>query len=824
MNARHVLVTAILVTLAVVAIHGSGVQAATAASTHDSRSTSGSMPAGVAVSAPVGSAASVGSYTHTGAASPAVDLPPGNGDIMPSSTIYYVFWLPTGQHFGSNSTDDTNYENLLIQWANDLGGSQFHNLVTQYNGNNGTISNTVSFGGSWTDTNAYPHAGTSADPIQDGDIRQAIRDAVAANGWTENISHFVAVFTANGIFECASFGCMSDSDGFCAYHDHFSDSGNDVIYAFMGYDDFEHHVGRTCVAGQTAGDNDPNRGVYPNGNRAADAEINTLSHELIEAETDPHPNDTWTAPNPEGEIGDACNFNFSPRSDVGADVYINGHGYIMQQEYSNSAHTCAIDLPTNGFCGGSVANVCSPTTSFAKSVDNPNPRVLSTIHYTLSLDNTNDTGAETNLALTDTVPAGYAVTGLSAPNSTSSSNTASSITVNYDTLAPHTSRTVTVTATVPTQAGTTATNCGTLNGQDLLQNNLSPLTSSPCASTTPIKIPTVVTNTGPTTDEYHDPVTVSARLTDDASNPLSGKQLTFTLNGAETCSGSTDGTGTASCSITPHEVSGTYTLQIDFADSTDPVYATSTTSVPFAVTTEETTMKYTGPTVILGGGGGATLTATMLEDGTGDNDSDGGSAAPIPSETVTLSIGSQSCTDTTDGSGNVSCTIPSVNVPLGPETVGASFAGDGYYKPSSDTTNAIVFAFPDRGAFVLGDTTAATAGSSTVTWWAATWSSLNNLTGGDAPASFKGFAGVITLPTTSPPVGCGSSWTTTGGNSPPPTKGVPTYMGVVVAGNVTKSGNTISGDSEHIVVVQTNPGYSPNPGHHGTGRIVATFC
>src|SRR5262252_2037859 len=38
----------------------------------------------------------IGSYTHTGAASPAVDLPPGNGDIMPSTTIHYVFWLPTG--------------------------------------------------------------------------------------------------------------------------------------------------------------------------------------------------------------------------------------------------------------------------------------------------------------------------------------------------------------------------------------------------------------------------------------------------------------------------------------------------------------------------------------------------------------------------------------------------------------------------------------------------------------------------------------------------------------------------------------------------------
>jgi hypothetical protein len=26
------------------------------------------------------------------------------------------------------------------------------------------------------------------------------------------------------------------------------------------------------------------------------------------------------------------------------------------------------------------------------------------------------------------------------------------------------------------------------------------------------------------------------------------------------------------------------------------------------------------------------------------------------------------------------------------------------------------------------------------------------------------------------------------------------------------------------VVVHTDPGYGPNPGHPGTGKIVATFC
>src|SRR5262245_59349699 len=95
------------------------------------------VPPGVALAVPTGGKATPikATYTHNPPASPGVDLPPGNGDVMPSTTIYYVFWLPTGQHYESNAAGDTNYENLLIRWANDMGSSQFHNLVTQYYGN-----------------------------------------------------------------------------------------------------------------------------------------------------------------------------------------------------------------------------------------------------------------------------------------------------------------------------------------------------------------------------------------------------------------------------------------------------------------------------------------------------------------------------------------------------------------------------------------------------------------------------------------------------------------------------------------------------------------
>jgi hypothetical protein len=329
--------------------------------------------------------------------------------------------------------------------------------------------------------------------------------------------------------------------------------------------------------------------------------------------------------------------------------------------------------------------------------------------------------------------------------------------------------------------------------------------------------------TGATTSHYHDSITASAQLTDpDGGAPIAGKQITFTLGSGDTCSANTDASGNASCSIKPTQT-GTQTITAAFAGDTD--YASGSDTASFSITPEETTTRYTGPTVILAGASGATLTATMVEDGANDNDGDGGSPAPIPAQSVTLALGAQSCTGTTDSSGSVSCTIPSVSVPLGPELVGASFAGNAYYQPSSDSAVAIVFAFPSHGAFALGDTTAHTAGpNTTVNWWGATWSSLNSLSGGGAPPAFKGFVDHVSLPTTTPPAACGSDWTTNSGNSSTPPDSVPSYMGTLVTSNVTKHGSTIGGDTVHIVVVKTDAGYGPDPGHHGTGTIVATFC
>ena len=137
---------------------------------------------------------------------------------------------------------------------------------------------------------------------------------------------------------------------------------------------------------------------------------------------------------------------------------------------------------------------------------------------------------------------------------------------------------------------------------------------------------------------------------------------------------------------------------------------------------------------------------------------------------------------------------------------------------TSTTCTVLVFAFPPGGgAFVIGDLNSAIG--SAVTFWGAQWWKLNDLSGGAAPASFKGFARLPITPA------CGTAWSTSPGNSPPPPNGpLPSFIGVLVTSRAVQSGSAISGDTRHIVVVLTNPGYDTNPGHAGTGAVVADVC
>jgi hypothetical protein len=319
--------------------------------------------------------------------------------------------------------------------------------------------------------------------------------------------------------------------------------------------------------------------------------------------------------------------------------------------------------------------------------------------------------------------------------------------------------------------------------------------------------PTTVTYTGATSADFHDPANLSATLTlSGTTSPVAGQTITFTI-GTQSCTGVTNATGVAQCTLVLNQVPGPYTVTASFAGA--GLFQASSASAPFTITREETTLTYTGDTVIANNTT-AHLSAVLLEDG----------VVPIAGRTVVFTLGTgataQTCNGITDAAGVAACTIFPVNQPFGAGTVTADFAGDAFYLPSSDSATTIIFAFLDHGAFVVGDLTA----TGLVEFWGEDWSHQNVLSGRRVSPSFKGFADSIS---TNPPA-CGDTWTSGPGNSAKPPDTLPPFMGVVVSNSITKSGSTISGNVHAIVVVQTDPGYAPNPGHPGKGTVVAVYC
>ena len=161
----------------------------------------------------------------------------------------------------------------------------------------------------------------------------------------------------------------------------------------------------------------------------------------------------------------------------------------------------------------------------------------------------------------------------------------------------------------------------------------------------------------PVTDDFGDATTVSATLTDTTtSSPVSGQSVSFTLNGSETCSGTTDGSGVATCSITPAEDPGNYALTASFAGTSGLDTSSGNTTVvivqPPAITSGTST------TFTVGSAGSFTVNTT-------------GSPTPALSETGALPNG-VTFTDNGDGTATLAGTPADGTAGAYPITIAAT--------------------------------------------------------------------------------------------------------------------------------------------------------
>jgi hypothetical protein len=183
--------------------------------------------------------------------------------------------------------------------------------------------------------------------------------------------------------------------------------------------------------------------------------------------------------------------------------------------------------------------------------------------------------------------------------------------------------------------------------------------------------------------------TLSGTLTNALTGQaISGQTISLKLNGLQSCTATTNYYGVGSCSVAPNEPLGTYTINGSFAGgsassghcgcASSQMFASSGSN-NFVVTKMATTVTYTGATST-NQGQSMTLSSQLKSNG-----------VPLSGQPVVLTLGSgssvQSCTATTNSSGNASCTV-TVSQIQGSAAVTVTYAGNSYYLSSS--TSAIV--------------------------------------------------------------------------------------------------------------------------------------
>jgi parallel beta-helix repeat protein len=288
--------------------------------------------------------------------------------------------------------------------------------------------------------------------------------------------------------------------------------------------------------------------------------------------------------------------------------------------------------------------------------------------------------------------------------------------------------------------------------------------------------------------------------------------------------------------------SGTFTINkaapvISWAAPSPIIYGAALSAAQLNATASiPGTFTYTPPAgTVLNAGNGQALSVTFTPNDSTDY-TIASTSVPINVSKAIATISLTGLLQAYDGAPEpVTATVTAVTPLCAPASVtynGSSMAPTniGSYAVSASIVNPncagstvsgtlIIFAYAAPSAnFVIGDLSAA---RSPVTFWDAQWGKLNSfLNGSTAPASFKGFAEQVS----STPARCGGTWTSDTGNSSGPPATIPAYMAVVVSSSITQTGSTIAGNISQIVIVQTNPGYAPNPGHAGTGTVVAHLC
>jgi len=246
------------------------------------------------------------------------DLQYHGGPVVPTWQHHAVFVNPSASCPPNTCFGDP------IGFLGDLNRSDFIHVTDQYVGAHN--NNRYPVGNNFV-VNGYP---VGSNPLTDLDM-EIIAYSVAKSSHQTGYGHIFHIFLVPGQDVCfdSTFQVCA-SNVFCAYHNSFDSDVGHVLYSV---EPFANVLGCQVPPGT------------PNG-QLVDSTDSALSHESIEAITDPDGNAWWNSHNLinfGAEIGDECEFiQFTPNGIFfdPVTVRLNGKPYAIQTEYSNGGHAC----------------------------------------------------------------------------------------------------------------------------------------------------------------------------------------------------------------------------------------------------------------------------------------------------------------------------------------------------------------------------------------------------------------------------------------------------------------------------------------------------
>ena len=251
------------------------------------------------------------------------------GPLINTPVIYIVWYGNWNQTNNGNKGDTPAGQNVIRQWANDIGGSPYYLLNTSLSVSGKPISGAVVNSGRET-------TDSGKTSLTDTDIQNVVKNAVSSGRLP---------YDSNGVYFVITSSDVTASSGFCTqycgWHTSTAYSGtNRIRYSFVG------NAAR-CLSACAPQSNSPS------GFPGIDGAISVLTHELEEANTDPDPLSGWA--DARGyENADKCAWTFghaqfpAPNGSW-ANMIINGHYYMIQRNILKSGNSfyCMVNSTQN---------------------------------------------------------------------------------------------------------------------------------------------------------------------------------------------------------------------------------------------------------------------------------------------------------------------------------------------------------------------------------------------------------------------------------------------------------------------------------------------